>query len=107
MARVTLLQKIGPLLIDMIAQHANQDFTHVDTHRDILDTFANLSDLKKQVQDEFLKEKVLSKELSILIEKKKESLLKKDILIKQLKEPENAGLKKNEEETLFSEFTKL
>lgn len=101
-ATVSMLKQIGERLIDVHGQHDNQSLLRIESHIDLLDSFA--SSKLQGLKDEYLKHleeyrKIKSK-LKSLVGDRNERERKIDILKFQIDEIKKAKLKTGEEEEL-------
>jgi DNA repair protein RecN (Recombination protein N) len=96
---LSLLQEIGNYLIDLHGQHNHQLLLNQSFHIDFVDSFGNYSFLEKKEQFyEYYKQwQTKTKLLNQLTEKHSEILSKKDYILFQLREIEQAQLKEGED----------
>jgi DNA repair protein RecN (Recombination protein N) len=101
MAPLSLLQKLGSSLIDLVNQHAHVSLEE----RDVIDLYGNLQEELKKFQETWAEEKAL--------EEKKQKLeaidlaWEKERCAHQLSELEKIAYQEGEEETLFEEYKQL
>lgn len=104
---LTLLQKIGQTLIDLIDQGSYQTLRSSESQRTLLDHYGNLSQAMLTFQAAYKKEKEVEKTVKelefLLLRKEKEE----ELLAFQAEELENASLKLGEEELLFEQYQLL
>jgi DNA repair protein RecN (Recombination protein N) len=107
MVPLSLLQKIGTLLVDNISQHSHQELRELDQERHLLDVFSNTQEELSLFKEAWLKEKALEEKLKHLTEEgaKRERIL--ETVNRELTELENAALQKGEENSLFEEYNRL
>lgn len=105
MAHLVLLKQLGPLLVDLVGQHANRDLLSVETHRDILDTYGNLWPLRHAFSETHRAERSAAAELDALVSSEAQRLREAEVCRMEIDELEEADLKEGEEDTLFQEYT--
>lgn len=106
-AQITLLKKLGSYLLDITGQHANQRLFSLDQHRVILDTFGEAEEACQAFGKSWDKENKIHEELDELIRGESQRLRDIEVCRMELEELEEANLKANEEEDLFSEYALL
>ncbi len=108
-ATVSMLKKIGELLIDIHGQHDNQSLLRTDSHIDLLDSFGDESihELKNKYTDCLNKYREIKNRLKLLSGDKNDRERKIDFLKFQIEEIKKAKLKPNEEEELNKQRTIL
>lgn len=94
-------------IIEIHGQYSQQYLFSKDYHRQILDTFANLSQLLKEYQIKFAEYTKIKKTLRKLKEKQAEGVREIEFLKFQLKELEEADLKENEKQELEERYEYL
>ena len=99
---LSLLQTMGNYLIDLHGQHSHQLLLNPEYHIDFVDNFGNRSFLEKkdELKNYFNKWQSKTKLLNQLLQKHSELLSKKDYLLFQLQEIEQAQLKEGEDEEI-------
>lgn len=107
MAQLSLLKKIGSKLIHVVNQHANQRLFNLEEHRNIIDLFGHHQKLLSEYSLLWQKLISVTKELNLLIEGESSRIREIECLEKEIEEIEEAKLKEDEEENLFSEYTLL
>lgn len=107
MVPLSLLQKIGEELIDMIGQGAHQSLLHSDAQRELIDLFGGLKNDLKTFQSAYLKEKELQKKLEELQQLSLRREREEEIWRLQIEEIETIGLKKGEEEAVYEKYQRL
>ena len=96
------LQEIGNLLIDLHGQHSHQSLLNPESHIDFIDNLGGQLFLQKKVQLHNIFSQWQSKTslLNQLLKNRAENLSKKDYLLFQLQEIDNAKLRENEDKEL-------
>ena len=105
--QLTLLRKIGSLLLEMVGQHANQKLLLVEQHRHIVDLYGDHQKEATSFARNWEKETKLSKELDNLIKSEAQRLREIEVCRLELEELHGAHLKEGEEEDLFAEYSRL
>lgn len=101
------LKALGELLIDIHSQHEHQSLLKVDTHRRLLDEYANAQELARQVHLAAQRWKQTRSELERLASQGDEQRARHQLLSYQLEELENLGLGDNELEQLEQDHKAL
>lgn len=101
--QLSFLRKLGNRLVQMVGQHTNHSLFSLDTHRELLDLFGNLSPLLHSFQENFEQENSFKKQLELLIGQEAQRLREIAICQKELEELDDAHLKEGEEEELSAE----
>jgi len=103
-ARVTVMDNIGNLLVDLHGQHEHQSLLHTETHIDYLDEFGNYDDLLSKYKNRF--DELIKTEREIETLREREAILteKKEIYAFQINEIDNVSPEKGEEEKLNDEL---
>lgn len=106
---VSLVKKVGALLIDIHGQHENQALLHIRKHLELLDDFAkeNLGDLREKYQESYRKYGELKKELEQAQLDNAARTKEMDFLSFEIGEIEEASLQKGEDESLEEDYKKL
>lgn len=106
---VSLVKKVGALLIDIHGQHENQALLHIRKHLELLDDFAkeNLEDLREEYQESYRKYGELKKELEQAQLDNAARAKEMDFLSFEIAEIEEASLQKGEDESLEEDYKKL
>ena len=106
---VSLVKKVGALLIDIHGQHENQALLHIRKHLELLDDFAkeNLGDLREEYQESYRKYGELKKELEQAQLDNAARAKEMDFLSFEIAEIEEASLQKGEDESLEEDYKKL
>lgn len=106
---VSLVKKVGALLIDIHGQHENQALLHIRKHLELLDDFAkeNLGDLREEYQESYRKYGELKKELEQAQLDNAARTKEMDFLSFEIGEIEEASLQKGEDESLEEDYKKL
>lgn len=107
LATLSLLREIRPLLVDIHGQGDQQTLFNPDTHLEILDAYASLSNLRQEVAASYKRWAALNRELEALGKDKAEKLQLIDILQFQVDELERAQLAPGEDERLEEERRRL
>lgn len=101
------LKALGELLIDIHSQHEHQSLLKPDTHRRLLDEFAGVTDLARQVQLAAQRWRQTRQELEHLSNSGDEQRARHQLLSYQLEELETLSLGENELEELEQEHKNL
>lgn len=106
---VSLVKKVGALLIDIHGQHENQALLHIRKHLELLDDFAKekLGDLREEYQESYRKYGELKKELEQAQLDNAARTKEMDFLSFEIGEIEEASLQKGEDESLEEDYKKL
>jgi DNA repair protein RecN (Recombination protein N) len=107
LATLSLLREVRPLLVDIHGQGDQQTLFNPETHLEILDAYAGLSDLRQEVAASYKRWAALNRELEALGKDKAEKLQLLDILQFQVDELERARLALGEDERLEEERRRL
>jgi DNA repair protein RecN (Recombination protein N) len=107
LATLSLLREIRPLLVDIHGQGEQQTLFNPDTHLEILDAYAGLTNLRQEVAANFKQWSALNRELEALEKERTEKLQLIDILRFQIDELERARLAIGEDERLEEERRRL
>jgi DNA repair protein RecN (Recombination protein N) len=107
LATQALLRELRPFLVDIHGQGDQQTLFDTDTHLEMLDAFAGVADLRREVADSFRQWRQLDRELAQLQQGEAEKLQLTDILKFQIDELERAQLAPGEDETLADERRRL
>ncbi len=99
---LSVLQEIGNYLIDLHGQHSHQSLLNPLFHIDFVDSFGNklFSEKKEKFFNHYKQWQTKKKILEEIKEKHSKTLSKKDYLLYQLKEIEQAKLKNGEDQEL-------
>lgn len=106
-APLTLLQKIGTQLIDLIGQHAHHTLRTSDAQRELIDLFGDLKADLKHFQRSYHQEKEFQKKLEELQQLAATRERQEEAWRFQLEEIETANLKKGEEESVYEKYQRL
>ncbi|OLU35554.1 DNA repair protein RecN [Pseudomonas sp. PA15(2017)] len=101
------LKALGELLIDIHSQHEHQSLLKTDTHRRLLDEYAGVQELARQVQLAAHRWKQTRSELERVTSQGDEQRARHQLLSYQLEELENLGLGDNELEQLEQDHKAL
>lgn len=104
---IATLKQISSELIDIASQHATTKLLDTAFHRDTLDLFADITDDVKVFSRSFDKEKDLKEKLDGLVASSQKRLREIEALNREIEEIDEAKLKPQEEEALFSEYESL
>ena len=107
LATQALLRDLRPFLVDIHGQGDQQTLFNVDTHLELLDSFAGVGALRQQVADSYRSWHELKRELAALHQVEAEKLQLVDILKFQIAELERTQLAINEDERLEEERRRL
>ncbi|NLY57775.1 MAG: DNA repair protein RecN [Gammaproteobacteria bacterium] len=101
------LKALGEMLIDIHSQHEHQSLLKTDTHRRLLDEYANASELARQVQLAAQRCRQTEQTLQQASDISDEQNARLQLLSYQLEELDNLGLQEGELEQLESEQRQL
>ncbi|MBT5470579.1 MAG: DNA repair protein RecN [Nitrospina sp.] len=104
---VSTLAKIGDRLVDLHGQHDHQTLLHPEVHVDLLDLHGKSTDLRNDFLQNFTEYQAQSKNLESMKMDEQERIQKEEFLSFQLREIDEAGLSKEEEEEIKAESNKL
>lgn len=104
---LSVLKSITPLLVSVHGQTDTASLQDSKNHLELLDTYADLKDLKSEYQIAYFTLDKIRKEIHEVNEKLAESERLKEILEYQIKDIESASLKEDEEEILVEKRGKL
>lgn len=106
---VSLVKKVGALLIDIHGQHENQALLHIRKHLELLDDFAkeNLGNIREEYQKSYHEYGELKKELEQAHLDNAARTKEMDFLSFEIGEIEEASLQKGEDESLEEDYKKL
>lgn len=100
---VNLLKEIAREIVDLIGQYENQSLFFAKNHLLLLDSFADIGDVKSEYANNFHGYRQAHKQLQNLLEKIRQKDDKIDYLKYQIDEIEKADLQPGEEEELNAE----
>lgn len=103
-ATAAMLREIGGLLVDIHGQHDNRILMSNDNQRDILDSYAGISDKIAAYRERFREFSRISRELKKLSEEKEIRTLKTERLSAAIEDLRPLGLEKGEAERLEAEL---
>lgn len=101
------LKALGNMLIDIHSQHAHQSLLKADTHRRLLDAYANATELARQVQLAAQRCRQTEQALQQANDSSDEQNARLQLLNYQLEELDNLSLQEGELEQLESEQRQL
>lgn len=101
---LNLIKEIGELLVDLHGQHEHQSLLRTETHIEMVDQFAGVSNLLNEYRNELGELNKLIKEKNHLKEKETSLKEKKDFYEFQIKEIDAVSPKADEEESLEDEL---
>ncbi len=101
------VKALGELLADIHSQHEHQSLLKKDTHRRLLDDYANAQQAANQVAQLHKEVVSIQRELDNLISNTEEQTARAQLLSYQLEELDQVGVKPGEFETLELEQKKL
>ena len=90
------LQTLGDMLTDIHSQHEHQSLLRRETHRRLLDEYANTTELATEVAASYQQWRSANKQLNNLLEHADELTARKDLLTFQVQELQQLGLDNNE-----------
>ena len=96
----SVLQQVGCLLVDIHGQSEHLSLLRVSSHLDLLDEFAGLGEMRRQVADKVSAVRKLRRELDALMQDEREVARRLDLLRFQVQEIESARLEVGEEQQL-------
>ncbi|MCV2403658.1 DNA repair protein RecN [Marinomonas sp. C2222] len=97
------LKDVGSHLVDIHGQHEHQSLLKKNAQRQLLDEYGQLTELSKQVSQQFSQWRNIKDELSALQNRSSERDAKLQLLNYQAQELQRLGLKENEIEQLETE----
>lgn len=100
---ISMLKKIGDLLVDVHGQHEHQSLLNTESHVDFLDEFGDLVLLRQRVKDLFMEYKGAISQLQELQDRESVLKGKRELFEFQLREIENVNPQPGEEESLERE----
>lgn len=101
------LKALGEMLIDIHSQHEHQSLLKTDTHRRLVDEYANASDLARQVQLAAQRCRQTEQALKLASDTSEEQNARVQLLSYQLEELDNLSLQEGELEQLEGEQRQL
>jgi len=104
---LSVLKQLGEYLVDVHGQSEHLSLLRVSQHLDLLDSFANVSQIKEQYLEVYHQLLRVRRELEQLYQAENESARRIDILNFQINEIESARLKPDEENGLREERNRL
>ncbi|MCD4803608.1 MAG: DNA repair protein RecN [Anaerolineales bacterium] len=104
---VGVLVELGEYLVDIHGQSEHLSLMRVNQHLGLLDRFSDTTDLLSKYQGVYSKLKVIQAELNRLRQSDLEGEKKKELLVFQVDEIEQAGLEEGEEQNLVDRRTRL
>jgi DNA repair protein RecN (Recombination protein N) len=107
LATQSLLRELRPYLVDIHGQGDQQTLFNPNTHLELLDAFANVNEMRRQVADCYRTWNQLTAELHELQRDEAEKFQLVDILKFQINEIERAQLATGEEEQVEAERRRL
>lgn len=107
LATQSLLRELRPYLVDIHGQGDQQTLFNPNTHLELLDAFANVNEMRRQVADCYRTWKHLTSERNELHRDEAEKFQLVDILKFQINEIERAQLATGEEEQVEAERRRL
>ncbi|MGI9951554.1 DNA repair protein RecN [Moorellaceae bacterium AZ2] len=104
---LSMYQRVGQQLVDLHGQHAYQSLLKPSYQLQLLDSFAGLEALRREVADIYAKWRSTQEELADLYGNPEERERQKDLLRFQVEEIDRAALRVGEEEELRQELQVL
>lgn len=104
---LSFLKQIGAFLVTLSGQHANIQLQSTETHRQILDTYAGLSDTVLNFSKDWKEELKIIEEIAKLKANERARMRDLEICKMEIEEIESAHLKEGEEDELFTEYQLL
>ncbi len=106
-ATVQQLRELAEMLVDLHGQHEHQSLMKLEVQQQLLDDYANHSDLVKKVSTSFKEWNKLNNEFKKLSAAKNEQDHRLDLLKYQVNELEALNLQKDESKNLDIEYKRL
>lgn len=107
LATQTLLRELRPFLVDIHGQGDQQTLFSVDTHLELLDSFAGVAALRQEVAESYQQWSRLKRELAALQQDEAEKFQLVDVLKFQIDELERGQLAIDEDASLTEERRRL
>jgi DNA repair protein RecN (Recombination protein N) len=107
LATQSLLRDLRPFLVDIHGQGDQQTLFDIETHLDLLDSFAGTTELREKTAESYERWIDLKEQLDVLIKGEAEKFQLVDILKFQIQELERAQLALAEDESLEEERSRL
>jgi len=107
MATVGVLMSIGPQLLSISGQHANQALLKPDNHLFLLDEFGDLAGERESLSQEVRQFRSLTSEIALLKEEISRAQQKQELARLQADEIARAGIRAGEDEELERERRRL
>lgn len=104
---IGILKAVGDLLVDLHGQHDHQLLLKEENHRGVIDSFGEIEPILKAYQTDFMKMKLLQKELSSFKKRESELQEKTELYRFQINELEQARLSSDEEKDIIAEMNLL
>ncbi len=102
---LTILQKVGCHLMQIIGQHSYHELKSLDAQRQIVDLYGSTESILKEFKKIFQDLKEKESELQHLFEEQREKERNYSHCIDELEELNKAQLKENEEEEVYAAFS--
>lgn len=100
---LSVLRRIGELLVDFHGQHEHQSLLHTGTHVDLLDSFGGLEALREDVWRDCVALRKAKERLQKFVAEQREAEAQAEFMKFQLSEIRAARLREGEEESLEEE----
>lgn len=107
LATLSILSSVGEGLIAIYGQHEHQSLLKPGVHIDLLDSYGNLMELRRKVEERYKELSLLERELMDLKERERDRAMREEFLRFQIREIEGANLRVGEEEELKKERERL
>lgn len=104
---ISILKAVGDLLVDLHGQHDHQLLLKEENHRGVIDSFGEIDPVLEAYQLDFVKMKMLQKELFSLRKRESELQEKTELYRFQVNELEQVRLSIDEEEEMVAEMNLL
>ena len=104
---LTLLKSITPLLVNIHGQSDTAALMDAKNHLDLLDTFADINDLKKEYQKAYFELEEIRNKINEITASSREAERMKEILEYQIKDIDAVSPKAGEEDDLFERKLKI
>ncbi|HEX2986790.1 MAG TPA: DNA repair protein RecN, partial [Chloroflexota bacterium] len=104
---VSVMQRVGQLLVDIHGQTDHLSLLRVREHVDYLDRYAGLMEQRRRLSEAVRELRAVRDDIEKMTKDERESAREMDLLGYQIQEIGNAGLTADEEERLLSERSRL
>ena len=104
---IALLKKVASYLFESVGQHESQKLFSKEMHRHIVDLFGGLLKDVAAFSKSWNEENAINKKLSALLESEIQRVRDTERFQQELDEIQSVNIKKEEDEELFTEYTRL